>query len=179
MAVERAEGMPVRPVVVLSRKFALAQLDTFVAHYSELDEVTEVELRITPFGGDDESASKIRSVFGIADAFREADLNVVLGYSGNIGQTALALDHVTGFSVGIGMREHVNHVSTVNSQTRSHDETDDDNHFGAHAGIYLPGPAITVNRTTGAAMLADTHIRTRYQRPSCRPAGPLSARQGP
>lgn len=162
MSVEFADGMPVRPVLVVNRKFALAELDRLVANYSELAEVTELELRVTPFGGDDESASKIRSVFGIADAFREADLDVVLGYSGNIGQTALALDHVTGFSVGIGMRENVNHASTINRQTRPLDKSnDDDKHFGAHAGIYLPGPAVTVNRTTGAAMLADTNIRTR------------------
>ncbi len=162
IAVELADGMPVRPVLVVNRKFALGELDAFVANYRELEDVTEVELRVTPFGGDDESASKISSVFRIADAFREADLGVVLGYSGNIGQTALALDHVTGFSVGIGMREHVNHASTINRQTRPLDDTDDDDkHFGAHAGIYLRGPAVTVNRTTGAAMLADTDIRTR------------------
>ena len=113
LAVELADGMPVRPVLLVSRKVAYAELDAFVARYRELDEVTEVELRVSPFGGDDESASKIRSVFRIADAFREADLDVVLGYSGNIGQTALALDHVTGFSVGIGIREHVNHTSTT------------------------------------------------------------------
>lgn len=162
MAVELADGMPLRPVLVVNRKFAVAELDAFVANYSELDEVTEVELRVTPFGGDDESAGKIRSVFGIADAFRTADVDVVLGYSGNIGQTALALDHVSGFSVGVGMREHVNHASTINRQTRPLDEAaGDDNHFGAHAGIYLPGPAVTVNRRTGSAMLADTDIRTR------------------
>jgi len=162
MAVELADGMPVRPVLLVSRQFAVANLDRFAANYRGLDEVTEVELRVTPFGGDDESAGKIRSVFGIADAFREGDLDVVLGYSGNIGQTALALNHVTGFSLGIGMREHVNHASTINRQVRALDETDDDNnHFGAHAGVYLPGPAATVNRTTGAAMLADTTIRTR------------------
>ena len=162
MAVEFAAGMPVRPVLLVSRKIASTELDALVASYRELDEVTEVELRLSPFGGDDESASKIRSVFRIADAFREADFDVVLGYSGNIGQTALALDHVTGFSVGIGMREHVNHASTINRQTRPLDEAnEDDKHFGAHAGIYLPGPAVTVNRTTGAAMLADATIRTR------------------
>ncbi|HUP69478.1 MAG TPA: hypothetical protein VM142_06645 [Acidimicrobiales bacterium] len=102
MAVELADGMPVRPVLLVNRKFALAQLDALVANYSGLDAVTSVELRVSPFGGDDESASKIRSVFGIADAFRKADLEVILGQSGNIGQTALALDQVTGFSVGIG-----------------------------------------------------------------------------
>lgn len=68
------------------------------------------------------------------------------------------------------MREHVNHASTINRQTRPPvDETDDDDtHFGAHAGIYLSGPAVTVNRKTGAALLADTEIRTRWSAPLSR-----------
>lgn len=165
-AVDLAEGMPVRPVLLVNRKFAHSHLDSFADHYSRLDGVTGLELRVSPFGGDDESASKIRSVFAIADALRGGDLEVVLAYSGNIGQTALALDHVTGFSVGIGMRERVNHAAAIGRQTRPVDESDaNDAHFGAHAGIYLPGPAATVNRSTGAAMLQDRDIRTRI---SCR-----------
>lgn len=118
----------------------------------------------TPLGGDDESVAKIRSVFAIADAFTQAGIDVVLGQSGNIGHTAVALGHVAHYSVGVGLRERVDHAAAISRQKAPDkliDSEEQGNRCGAVAGIYLPGPAATLGRRAGARLLGNTDIRTR------------------
>jgi hypothetical protein len=113
----------------------------------------------------------------IVDAFKAAGLQVVLGYSGNIGQTAVALGHAAHYSVGVGLREQVNHSGTITRQKEPPKESSTGGgHFGAVAGIYLPGPAATVGRKAGKALLENTDIRTRI---GCRIGGCGKSVAGP
>jgi hypothetical protein len=59
----------------------------------------------------------MRSVFRLADTFRDVGMEVVLGFSGNIGQCAVALGHVAHYSLGIGLREK---VELLGPQARRH-----------------------------------------------------------
>lgn len=156
--------LPVRATLVLARTYGVKNADALAAEYRAA-EIRQIELRLSPFGGDDESVAKIRSGFKIVDSFRAAGISVVLGLSGNVGQTAVALGHAAGYSVGVGMREHVNHAGTVASQKRPPKEPapgDEDKAGGvAVAGIYLPGAAATVPRKLGKILLAHTDIRTK------------------
>jgi hypothetical protein len=154
---------PIRATLVIARKYAAAHADHLAREYREAG-VTALELRVTPLGGDDESVAKIRSVFVIADAFTDAGIEVVLGQSGNIGHTAVALGHVAHYSVGVGLRERVDHAAAISRQKTADTRTDGDEQagrFGAIAGIYLPGPAATLGRRAGASLLGNTDIRTR------------------
>jgi hypothetical protein len=155
---------PVRAALIISRKFAVAAAERLAQEYAGAG-ITALDLRVTPLGGDNESVAKIRSVFGIADRFAEVGIEVVLGFSGNIGQAAVALGHVAHYSVGVGLREQVNHTAAITRQKTPLPERPDDSEgngrFGAVAGIYLPGPAITVGRKAGKALLDNTDIRTR------------------
>lgn len=162
----RQADRPVRATLLLARKFGLEAADRLAAEYIHAG-ISRLELRVTPLGGDDEGDAKIRSVYRLADVFTMAGLQVTLGYSGNIGQTAVALGHVNGYSVGIGLRETVNYSETISRQKNPPPPKEDGEggRFGAVAGIYLPGPALTVGRKIGAALLANTDIRTRI---SCR-----------
>lgn len=156
-----------RATLVIARKYAVTEAQRLAGEYRDAG-IGAIELRVTPLGGDDESVAKIRSVFAIADAFIAAGIEVVLGQSGNIGHTAVALGHVTHYSVGVGLRERVDHAAAINRQkSPSDDDGDQDEQggrFGAIAGIYLPGPAITVGRRAGASLLGNTDIRTRIGR---------------
>lgn len=154
---------PTRAVLVIARKYAEANARRLADEYRDAS-ITAVELRVTPLGGDDESVAKIRSVFAIADAFIGTGIEVVLGQSGNIGHTAVALGHAVHYSVGVGLRERVDHAAAISRQRAPEKTGDGDeqgNRFGATAGIYLPGPAATVGRRAGASLLSNTDIRTR------------------
>lgn len=163
-ATRHETGKPVRAVVVLNRQFGAEVAAELAGEYVRAG-ISDIELRITPLGGDDESVRKIQSVFAIAAAVTAAGLTVTLGYSGNIGQAAVALGHVAHYSVGIGMREQVNHAGTIARQKAppraAGADGGEDRPRGALAGIYLPGPAATVGRKPGALLLAKTDIRTR------------------
>src|SRR4051794_410966 len=167
---------PVRAALVINRKFAAETAPALAADYLAAG-VRVVDLRVTPLGGENESVKKIKSVFAIADAFTAAGLDVVLGYSGNIGQTAVALGHAVHYSVGVGLREQVNHSATITRQKAPPRESQTGGgHFGAVAGIYLPGPAVTVGRRAGQALLDNTDIRTRI---GCRIEGCGRSVSGP
>lgn len=155
-----ATDRPVRPVLMfqsrnkidveeLAREYARAQFST-------------IDLRFTPFGGENESLRKIRSAFAIADTFRDAGLRVVLGRSGNIGQAAFALGHVDGYSVGLGEMEHISHAVDLRRQNLPPklDETGKKK-GGRWEGVYLPGLAITLSKKRAEALLGHSDIRTR------------------
>jgi hypothetical protein len=153
---------PVRATLVLARKYGETAAKRLATDYAQAG-IRLLDLRVSPLGGDNESVAKIRSVFRLADTFRDAGMEVILGFSGNIGQSAVALGHVAHYSVGIGLREKVNHAEMISRQKTPPKLTDGDegDRFGATAGIYLPGPAITLSRKAGAALLGNTDIRTR------------------
>lgn len=155
--------LPVRATVILARRYGAKAAPELARQYAQAG-IDQVELRITPLGGDNESIAKIGSVFAMLDAFQAVGLTVVLGWSGNIGQAAVALGHADHYSVGVGMNEQVNHAATISRQQKPPPEPapgEKPRTSGAVAGIYLPGLAATVSRAAGAALLAHTDIRTR------------------
>jgi hypothetical protein len=153
---------PVRATLVLGSRFGARVAPGLALQYAEAG-IRQIELRITPLGGDEESLAKIRSAFAVADAFSAAELSVTLGLSGNIGQAAVALGHVEHYSVGIGMLERVDHAAALSRQKAPSPEGGEggEGPRGAVAGIYLPGAAATVSRTAGAALLDHSDIRLR------------------
>ena len=142
--------------------------------------ISEVEIRFSPFGGDDEGIRKIRTAFGVLDQFREHDLTVTLGLSGNIGRAALAIGHADAYSVGLGMLEKVNHAQTM-ARYRKAPDPDKDQAGGAAGGIYLPLLGATVSAEAARQLLSHTGIRTRVgcRIGSCRNSvtGPLDDRR--
>ncbi|CCH86264.1 conserved protein of unknown function [Modestobacter italicus] len=156
-------GADVRATLVLSSRYPVAAAAELAAEYRRAG-IRDMELRISPLGGEDESVRKIRSSFALLRAFTDSALTVTLGLSGNVGQTAMALGHAQHYSVGIGLRERVNHAGTISRQKqppKPPKDGEEDGGGGPIAGIYLPGPALTVSRKLGASYLANTDIRTR------------------
>jgi len=155
-------GGKLRPTLVLSSRYPAAAAGQLAAEYVAAG-ITELELRISPLGGEYESVRKVRTAFALLDAFTSAGLTVTLGQSGNIGQVALALGHAGHYSVGIGMREKVDHVAAITRQKTPPKQSEDGEKQsgGPTAGIYLPGLALTTKPQVGRGFLTNTDIRTR------------------
>ena len=168
-------GPAVRATVVLASRYPLAAAADLAREYYRAG-VRELELRISPLGGEDEGVRKIRTAFALLHAFTDAGLAVTAGLSGNIGQVALALGHAGHYSVGIGMRERVDHAAAISRQKQPPRAGGPEDGGGPIAGIYLPGPVLTVSRKVGAAFLANTDIRTRV---GCRLGACGSSVNGP
>lgn len=155
-----AADRPVRAVVTLANKFGLHGGQDLARAYFDAG-IRDIEIRLSPLGGDDESLRKIRDAYATVKYFKDAGLRVTFGHSGNIGQVAVALDLADSFSVGIGMLERVNHSTTINRQKQPPKErTEEDPGGGPTAGIYLPGVAGTVTRRAGKELLDHTDVRT-------------------
>lgn len=154
--------LPVRAVLLLDRRYGLKVANDLAQQYREAG-ITELELRLTPFGGEDESLAKITSGFHLLDTFRGAGITTILGCSGNVGRAAFAFDHADGYSVGIGVLEHVDHTGTMSQQRKPPklDEHGKKKPAPGFQGVYLPGIAQTLTRTTATTLLAHTDIRLR------------------
>ncbi|SIN53610.1 Uncharacterised protein [Mycobacteroides abscessus subsp. abscessus] len=170
---------PARAVITVSTA-ALSRLSINLAAEYAAAGIADVEIRFSPFGGDDEGIRKIRNAFGVLDQFREYDITVTLGLSGNIGRAALAMGHAHAYSVGLGMLEKVNHAQTM-ARYRTAPDPDKDQGGGAAAGIYLPRLGATVSAKAARQLLSHTDIRTRVgcRIGSCRNSvtGPLDDRR--
>ena len=173
------EGKPTRAVITVSTT-ALSRLGLDLAAEYARAGISNVEIRFSPFGGDDEGIRKIRTAFGVLDQFREHDLTVTLGQSGNIGRAALAMGHADAYSVGLGMLEKVNH-SQMMARYRKAPDPDKGQGGGAAGGIYLSRLGATVPAKAARQLLSHTDIRTRVgcRIGSCRNSvtGPLDDRR--
>lgn len=173
------EGKSTRAVITVSTT-ALSRLGLDLAAEYARAGISDVEIRFSPFGGDDEGIRKIRTAFGVLDQFREHDLTVTLGQSGNIGRAALAMGHADAYSVGLGMFEKVNHSQTM-ARYRKAPDPDKDQGGGAAGGIYLSRLGATVPAKAARQLLSHTDIRTRVgcRVGSCRNSvtGPLDDRR--
>lgn len=154
---------PTRAVITVSTT-ALGRLGTdfvadLAAEYAGAG-IGDIEIRFSPFGGDDEGIRKIRTAFGVLDQFREHDLSVTLGLSGNIGRAAVAMGHADAYSVGLGMLEKLNHAQTM-GRLRKEPDPDKKQSGGAVAGIYLSRLGATVSAKAAQQLLNHTDIRTR------------------
>ena len=116
-AARHASSKRVRPVLTLKSRLS-QELAQEIAEIYAAAGFTEIDLRFTPLGSENDGIPKIRSAFATARLFREVGMRVVLGRSGNIGQTAFALGHADGFSVGVGQMERVDHAADVSRQKR-------------------------------------------------------------
>ena len=173
------EDKPTRAVITVSTT-ALSRLGLDLAAEYARAGISNVEIRFSPFGGDDEGIRKIRTAFGVLDQFREHDLTVTLGQSGNIGRAALAMGHADAYSVGLGMLEKVDHSRTM-ARYRKAPDPDKDQGGGAAGGIYLSRLGATVPAKAARQLLSHTDIRTRVgcRIGSCRNSvtGPLDDRR--
>ncbi|OBH20429.1 hypothetical protein [Mycolicibacter sinensis] len=150
---------PTRAVLTVSTT-AVSRLGIDLAAEYAGAGISNVEIRFSPFGGDDEGIRKIRAAFGVLDQFREYDITVTLGLSGNIGRAALAMGHADAYSVGLGMLEKVNHAQTM-ARYRKAPDPDKEQSGGAAGGIYLPRLGATVSAKSARQLLSHTDIRTR------------------
>jgi hypothetical protein len=158
--IEEAKGYDVRAILLAGRKY-LAEAGVaanLAQRYADVG-VTSLDLRLTPLGTDDDGARKIRTAYDIMAAFRREGISVTLGSQGLLGQTALALGIVDGFSTGIGMRQSINHGSAMAVQRKPKDDSAE--FFAPQPGIWLPGAEVTVLRRVAALLLDDRSIRSR------------------
>lgn len=170
--------LPVRPIVPLKSRTSQAFLRELSDEYARAG-ITSIDLRFSPLGGEADSIAKIRFVFAAADLFMSNGIDVTLGHSGNIGQVAFALGHVTGYSVGIGNLERVDLAGDYTRQATPPrlDENGRRIGGGLWEGVYLPGLAITVSKKRAEALLAHSDIRTKIGR--CRIGGCANSLMGP
>lgn len=90
----RVADKPTKAVLTIANRFAKLHAVEMAAEYVRAG-ITDLELRMSPFGGEDESLKKISDGFAVAQAFTNAGLRVTLGQSGNLGQVAVALGVLT------------------------------------------------------------------------------------
>ncbi|MEX0750063.1 MAG: hypothetical protein WD359_04565 [Dehalococcoidia bacterium] len=98
-------------------------------------------------------------MFEILEAFKLAGIRVSLGFQGDIGQTALALNVVDAYSTGIGYRERFDHSGVMSRQRRLTGQAKPSG--GPTAGVFLPLAEGTVPRRLAQALYSDESIRTR------------------
>lgn len=121
--------------------------------------ITSMDLRLSPLGANNDGSIKVHSALGIIDAFNAEGISVNLGLQGQLGQTALALGIVSGFSVGIGVRESIDHGAAITAQQKPRSKNE--KFFGVQPGIWLHGPDIAVPRRVAKVLLSDPSIRSR------------------
>jgi hypothetical protein len=157
--------LPVRAVLVVKHGYARSAARDLADMYVSAG-VRQIELQLSPFGGEDESLRKIADGFAVAQAFTDAGLHVTLGHSGNLGQVAVALGHAAAYSVGVGMLEHVNHKTQVNRRSKPPKERVDEEsgarpRLGGGAGVYLPALAYTATPKLAEKLMQHSDLRVR------------------
>lgn len=111
------QDSPVRAVVVLSTKYPQDRVAELAAEYARLG-LARLELRLSPFGGEELSARQIRRGFDRLRAFTDAGVTVAAGWSGTVGQTAVARGAAVHYSVGLGLLESVDHRMALTDQQK-------------------------------------------------------------
>lgn len=168
---------PLRAVLVIrSAEVDLASLSAVARAYREA-RVDEVDLRITPLGGEDERLRKVRLFFEAAGEFREAGIDVIAGQQGAIGPTAVALGTIGRYSVGVGVREKVDAAAELSRQ-RAQVKPDRKSQGGSPKRVFVPGPDITVDAriATNLYRIPELRVRIACMEGACRESieGPLT-----
>jgi hypothetical protein len=152
-------SVPVRPILAVQRSFiARPGIADLIARRYAHEGVSSIDLRLSPVGGDDDGAQKIRSALDIAAAFSGRSIQVLLGRQGALGASALALGLADRFSVGIGMFERFDHKSTITRQSRPGTGGP---LRGPQAGVYVGEAAVTLPRRTAQDLFDDPRLRSR------------------
>ncbi|SBS78140.1 conserved hypothetical protein [uncultured Mycobacterium sp.] len=151
---------PTRAILTISARNAIQLVDELdlAAQYARVG-VEAIEIRLSPFGGEDVSLSRIRNAYAVLDKFRSHGMRVTVGHCGTIGLVAVALGHADAHSVGVGYLEKVDHSAAISRQARppaAHAER-----RGPTAGVYLAPIAATVPRKLAAMLLENRDIRSR------------------
>ncbi len=121
--------------------------------------VSHVDVRLSPLGGEDEGAAKIRSTFRALANVRDIGLPLTLGLQGLLGPTALALGLTDAFSVGVGYLESYSYSAMVGRQRATPNPEKPPRSAGA--GVYFPRLSVTLPRPIAELLLSDTGIRDR------------------
>ena len=157
----RQADRPVRAVLVVGHRYAKSAASDLTELYRSAG-VQQIELQMSPFGGEDESLRKIEDGFAIAQAFTDAGLHVTLGHSGNLGQVAVALGHAAAYSVGVGMLERIDHATQVNRRRKPPKERrEHESGGGPRAGVYLPALAYTAPPNVAERLMQHSDLRVR------------------
>lgn len=148
--------LPVRPIVAVSSTFLRQHAPEIARRYADAG-VHGLELRISPFGGDDLGPIAVRRVLDALGSFRRTDLQITLGMAGTVGMAALALGLVDAISTGVGYREQFDHRSAMSSQRNASQR---EGGGGNPARVLLPGADVLVDRDVARHLYANTQIRT-------------------
>lgn len=157
---ELHRAQPTRAILTISARNAVQLVDELdlAAEYARAG-VDAIEIRLSPFGGEDVSLSRIRNAFAVLEKFRSQGMKVTAGHCGTIGLVAVALGHADAHSLGIGYLERVDHSAAISRQARP--PAPDAERRGPAAGVYLPAIAATVPRKLATFLLENREIRSR------------------
>jgi hypothetical protein len=165
----------VRPILAVGSRFVHRHAARIAQGYRAAG-VGRLELRVSPLGGENVGPTSLRRVFQALEVFREHHVAVVLGASGTIGFTAVALGLADAFTTGVGYRERYDHKAAMAIQRRLADDDDDQQPFGPSARVYLAAADALIPRQTAASLYANTSIRSRV---GCRHGRCSAALDGP
>ncbi len=160
---ESRAGRPVRAILAARRQL-LSDPNTMmkvVSAYAGTG-IEQIELRLSPLGGEDETAGKIGSTFSLLRAVKEhSDLEVILGHQGLIGESAFATGLVSAFSSGIGEQERYDHKGLIYRQTHPRRDEDGKSKGGRTRRVLLPGADAQVPKKIAEKLFTNPAIRGR------------------
>lgn len=157
---QQFDGPPVRPILAVQRTFLdEPALPDLIARRYLREGASQLDLRISPLGGEQEGPVKIQSVMRILEGLRAGGIDVVMGSQSTIGEVAFAMGLASGFWAGIGYREQYNHKRAIAQQRRP--SRSGKGPRGPVAGVYVAQLAMTVPRKRAETLYSDREVRTR------------------
>lgn len=148
--------LPVRPIVAVSSTFLRQHAGEIARRYADAG-VQGIELRVSPFGGDNLGPIAVRRVYEALERLRESRLHITLGMAGVVGMAALSLNLVDDIASGVAYREQFNYKSAMSSQ-RTSDQRDGGG--GNPARVLLPGADVLVERDVARHLYGNPEVRS-------------------
>lgn len=164
--------LPVRPIVAVGSTFLRQHAVEISRRYADAG-VAGIELRVSPFGGDNLGPVAVRRVYDALEQIRESRLHVTFGMAGMVGMAALSLGLVDDVSSGVAYREQFDYKSAMSSQ-RTSDQRDGGG--GNPARVLLPGADVLVEREVARYLYGNTEVRSNL---TCRIGHCASSVDGP
>jgi hypothetical protein len=152
----------IRPVLALSRAYVAkpgvaGDLGRSLAAIG----VRELELRLSPLGGANESLQKILSALNALRELRHAGLQLWLGFQGPIARAAFALGLIEGFSSGITVHESYDYAATIQQQKARSKLKQAGKSGGAGFRVLLPYADVLLPLQVAREVYRDPGIRAR------------------
>jgi hypothetical protein len=129
-------------------------VDVVAAQYLDAG-VTDLEVRISPLGGEDQGPLTIRRTMQVLGEMREAGLQTTLGLSGVIGHVTTALGLTDGFSTGVGLGERYDYKDQIVNQRRRFQQAT----FGQSARVFVADASLSLPPKIASAPYGDPRIR--------------------